>query len=352
MHFNTALLSTSALLGLAAAAPYNPFPLSDGFPNPNATELKQIGVAAGGTLPNGPLPTSLTPSGTVTLQLIALNEIFEVAFYTDLLKNITDCVSGYELTNYNRTFVIETITAIQNQEKLHYLGANGILASANQTQIKPCSYKFPVASFESAIALANTFTDVVLGVLPMAQTTFATDGGQEIGLVNLLGSIIGQEAQQDGWFRSVQGKVPSAAPFLTTEGPAFAFTFLQSVIVPGSCPNINLISDNVPTFGALNVLSMPPAANSTVYYSVNGTVTSSANSLVYISGQNLPVTVAISNVGSKNGLTTFQAPLPFDTGFAKGLTIAAVVKGSGQSFANVSAVATATVFGPGIIEID
>jgi len=105
---------------------------------------------------------------------------------------------------------------------LHAIGANAILAAAGQTQVAPCQYIFPVNTYEKAIALANTFTDVVLGVLPQAQTLFAKDGGQELGYVNLLGSILGQEAEQNGWFRTVQKKVPSAAPFLTTEGPSFA----------------------------------------------------------------------------------------------------------------------------------
>jgi len=114
------------------------------------------------------------------------------------------------------------------QEELHAIGANAILANAGKPTIKPCKYNFPVTSYDTAIALANTFTDVVLGVLPQAQTVFASDGGQELGLVNLIGSIIAQEAQQDGWYRSQQGKTPSAAPFLTTEGPSFAVSTTAS----------------------------------------------------------------------------------------------------------------------------
>lgn len=111
---------------------------------------------------------------------------------------------------------------------MHALGVNGILKSANQTPFTPCQYKAPVSDFLSAITLAQTFTDVVLGVLPMAQTVFAMDAGDETPLVNLFGSVLAQEAEQVGWFRSVQKKIPSAAPFLTTEGPAFAVCILSS----------------------------------------------------------------------------------------------------------------------------
>lgn len=95
--------------------------------------------------------------------------------------------------------------------------------------IQPCKYSFPVTDFLSAITLAQTFTDVVLGVLPQAQTIWAEDGGDELPLVNLFGSIIAQEAEQVGWYRSLQLKMPSAAPFLTTEGPAFAVRVLPLV---------------------------------------------------------------------------------------------------------------------------
>lgn len=210
---------------------------------------------------------------------------------------------------------------------------------------------FPVSDYISAVALAATFTDVVLGVLPLAQTNFAVDDAQETGLIEIVGSIIAQEGEQDGFYRSVQGKVPSAAPFLTTEAPAFAFTALQMFIVPGSCPaNIAAITaGGIATFKPITVVSTPAPVNSTITYSVPGTVSASANSLVYLSGQNLPVTVPIANVNSMGGATTFTADFPFALGFAKGLTIAAVVNGSGQ-FANSSAVAAATAFGPGLIE--
>jgi hypothetical protein len=116
MRFQT-IASLSALAASVAAAPISPFPLADGFPSPSPAQLAEIELLAGGTLPNGPLPTSLTPAAQVTLQLIALNEIFEVAYFNSLLTNITNNVTGYDLTGsttYNRSYVIETITAVLN----------------------------------------------------------------------------------------------------------------------------------------------------------------------------------------------------------------------------------------------
>ncbi len=111
MRFSS-IASLSTLAGYAAAAPASPFPLPDGFPMPNQAQLAEIGSVAGGSLPNSPLPTKLTPTGTVTLQLIALNELFEVAYFTELLHNITTNVPGYDVSKYNTTYVTETIKAI------------------------------------------------------------------------------------------------------------------------------------------------------------------------------------------------------------------------------------------------
>ena len=83
--------------------------------------------------------------------------------------------------------------------ELHAAGANAILKSARQDPIAPCEYIFPKQNFKQAIALAQTFTDVVLGTLPGAQAAFAEDAGDESGVVPLLGSIIGQEGEQNGF---------------------------------------------------------------------------------------------------------------------------------------------------------
>jgi hypothetical protein len=106
---STALLVASA--GLAAAAPFS-YPLANGFPNLNATALEEVYKLAGGTLPNGALPTSLTPGAVQALQLIAANELFETAYFTELLSNITNGVAGYETSN--KDYVIDTLTAVIN----------------------------------------------------------------------------------------------------------------------------------------------------------------------------------------------------------------------------------------------
>ena len=222
--------------------------------------------------------------------------------------------------------------------------------NAGETPISPCEYVFPVTTFLEAITLAQTFTDVVLGTLPEAQAAFAADGGDETPLVPLFGSVIAQEGEQNGFYRFVQKKTASAAPFLTGGSPSFAFTALQMFIVPDSCPE-DLSALGLTTFGPLEVVTTPEAKNMTLEFAAPGNVGPDMNSIVYISGQNLPVTVPISPVTSIAGFSHFTADFPFESGFAHGLTIAALVKGAGQTFMSADEVAAATLFGPGLIEV-
>lgn len=238
----------------------------------------------------------------------------------------------------------------QQQEQVHVLAANGVLANANQTTIQPCQYVFPVDNFDDAILLAQTFTDVVLGVLPVAQGLFAADGGDESALVPIVGSIIAQEGEQVGYYRFLQKKVASAAPLLTGGAPQFAYTAISQFIVPGSCPNINAIG--LTAFPALTVETIPKAENSTQLFSVNGTVSASNATMVYISGQNLPVSVPISNVNTQGGKSYFFASFPYDMGFARGLTLGALVSGANMQFNSSADVAAATMYGPALIEVD
>ena len=335
------------------------FPLSNGFPNVQnpSSQLTAIELQAHGTEPNGPPPPSLQPDDLLSLKLIAFNEITEVAFFTELLNNITSNVPGYTFTDPNaRTTAINAITAIQAQEELHAINANGALAHFGQQPIQACKYAFPVSDFTSAVSLAYTFTDVVLGTLANVQLHLAQNG--DAGLVPAIGSVIGQEGEQNGYFRTITGKIPSSLPFLTAGAREFAWSALnQNFVVPGSCPAGEVQGVALPIFGALNVLTSPvPAATTTIDFSFTVTDGKTAPpaggaSLVYINQQNVPVVETLQNVQDNNGVVTFSANFPYDQFEMNGLTLAAVVLGSGP-FASAEAVAKATIFGPGLIEIN
>lgn len=330
------------------------FPLQNGFPNvtnPSST-LNVIEAQAHGTLPNAPPPPAINSANTFTsLRLIAFNEITEVAFFTELIDNITSNVPGYEINDSEggRDFILETLTAVQAQEELHALFANEVLALFNAGPIQPCEYEFAVDTFESAIALASTFTDVVLGTLGDVVGDFGADGDTD--LIRGVASVIAQEGEQNGLYRALQDKVPSALPFLTASTREFAFSALnQNFVVAGTCPNINTI--DLPIFGALTVVTPPTTpTNQQVKFSFqsNGTSTSGL-SLVYINQQNLPIVEPLTDISTEDGVVTFTAEFPGATNLMNGLTIAAVATGS--NFTSADEVASATLFGPGLIEIN
>ncbi len=87
------------LPAFALAAPYSPFPLSNGFPTPSPDQLQSIQQGAHGTLPNAPPPPNISDTAIAVLTVIAFNEIFEVAYFTDLIANITNDVDGYSIKN-------------------------------------------------------------------------------------------------------------------------------------------------------------------------------------------------------------------------------------------------------------
>ncbi|CAO2652546.1 Nn.00g008290.m01.CDS01 [Neocucurbitaria sp. VM-36] len=354
------LYTTAFVASIAIAAPtgkrdFSPdnvyFPLSNGFPNPGAGEVLEIQKQGHGLLPNGPPPPTLSPEGVTNLKLIALNELFEVAYFTELVYNLTNKVQGYDL-GYGHDYVLDALTSIVAQEEMHLLNANGALKHFNQEPIQPCRYSFPVINFQSAIALAGTFTDLVLGTLQDVNQLFAQS--QDTGLVRAVSSVIGNEAEQEGFFRLVQSKRPSAQPFLTTATRDFAFTAIQSFTIPGSCPNIDTIP--LKTFKPLTVeTSKVPAQTQNIKFSFAkadaGLYQVEQLRLVFINGQNVPIVKPLININTAGDKVAFEAAFPYDEFLMNGLTIAAVTTAADQ-FADADAVAQATIFGPGIIEID
>lgn len=213
-----------------------PFALDNGFPdikNPS-DELTDINLAARGSLSNAPPPANPPSEETLkSLRLVAFNELFEVFYFTELLKNITERVPGYEFQDQALEKKVTTVlTAVQAQEELHALNANNALRNANAGPIQACQYNAPVDNFHDAIFLASTFTDIVLGTL----ADISVVAGQNGDAANIRGftASLGQEGEQNGFYRDLLGKLPSALPFLTASLRDFAFSALnQNFVVEG-----------------------------------------------------------------------------------------------------------------------
>jgi len=412
MYSNT--LSTAALLGLATVGSSMPhqrdqsssdsnappaaqwggsdsvfkFPLANGFPNiaNPSDQLNQIQQDARGTLPkaapNAPAPATPQPDSLTSLGFIAFNELFEVAFFTELFNNVTTGASGFregDLLGQDKAKILSILKIVIAQEELHELNANGAFQKFTGQMIQPCQYNFPVSNFNQSISLASTFTDVVLGTLPDIQTLFAN--ANDNALIRGVGSVIGQEGEQNGFYRDILGKNPSALPFLTASARDFAFSaIVQNFVVPGSCSSsLDILQrGGLTIFDLLTVVNPPTTPmNQKVMFRLktflqkmefSDFVSSHDNSttaphqqqdnlfLTYINQLNAPISVPIEDAKKINNddhssiTIQFSANFPGADNLMNGLTIAAVTKG--KDFVDVGAVANNTLFGPGLIEIN
>lgn len=321
--------------------------LSNGFPNLSASALTDVNNAAHGTLSNATGKPTFSANDLTNFQLVAFNEFFEVAFFTSLLTNITTNVPGFEIpAHLNATYILDTLIAVQAQEELHAINANTKLP----VPLKTCEYKFPTKDFNGAIALAATFTDVVLGTLQDIATIFA---GDNAGVVRGVAATIGQEGEQNGFYRSLQGKIPSAQPFLTASARDFAFSALnQNFVVPGSC---DISGIPLKVFGVLN-LETPNVGlgDQTISLSFDASGYSGSYedlAFVLISGQNVPIVQELKNVRKQGDKVVFDAEFLQQTDLLFGLTLGAVVEKKGAVLASVGDVAGAALFGPALIEV-
>ncbi|KAJ6071405.1 hypothetical protein N7499_009419 [Penicillium canescens] len=228
MHFHIlpVLLGVSYIL----AAPLNLTghkTLPNGLITPSASELETIEEDAHGTLPNGPPPLGISEGGIVNLKMVAMNAMLEVSFFDALIKNITEEVPGYRfVTEDDKDFILSGLRVILAQEELQVLDSNNHLAHFGIEPMLPCQYSIPVDNFDEAIEIAVKFTDVALGVLQDVVERYAL--GSDFTLARQISSLIGEKGEQQGWFRIMQGKIPSELPYPTTGDVHFAFSAVQS----------------------------------------------------------------------------------------------------------------------------
>ncbi|EFX02357.1 sexual development protein [Grosmannia clavigera kw1407] len=374
MLFRLASAAATAILLLTASAAPTPTPSNstqtpgDGFPNPNATQLDAINRQADGTLSDAAPPAKLSNDSLPAFQLIAFNENFEVAFFTSLLYNVTNDVPGFEVPwPAERASLIGVLKTVLAQEELHALNAEGVLKHFGASLVpEPCTYTFPTTRLGDAIALAETFTSVVLGTLQDAAQLLAENG--DAGPVRTIASVIGQEGEQNGFYRSLLNRKPSQKPFLTTSVAAFAFSVLQGFVV--SCP-FDIADIPIPIFPALSVesgLSAGGAANvepidQDLTFSANltgvadaaklvGNATATEDSLfiTYFTGQDSPLSESITNASWAGDVLTFHAAFPYTDFVLDGLTIAALTVG--QNFSSPDDVPAKTLAAPGLIQVN
>ncbi|KAK8149473.1 vesicle coat component [Beauveria asiatica] len=354
--FATKSISLLGLLGLVTGAAV---PSNDGFPMPNKDQQVTLAKQAGGKLPNVALPKKLGPGSTTAFQLIAFNELFETAYFDSLLQNITNGVQGYEADDKEE--LIKIFSAVRAQEELHALAAQTALMAANASFVpSACKYMFPTTNLTQAVNIAETFTAVVLGALQGANVLFAKENVPVP--IQLISSVIGQEGEQNGYYRTVLKEVPSESPFLTAVPAAFAFSALQMFVVPGSCP-YPLSNIDLPIFPPMMINGQAVAAleakDQKLSFSADLGKSEQAKKyfggdgkdlfLTYTTGQQKPISLEISNVKWESGMISFDADFPVSENVMNGFSHAALT--TGNVFESADDVANSTLAGPGIIQV-
>ncbi|KAH7021499.1 late sexual development protein [Microdochium trichocladiopsis] len=329
-----------------------------GYPNPNDQQLFNIEKAAGGLLPNGKI-TKLSAAAIANLQVIAINEQFEVAYFTSLINNITSGQHGYSPQSLSSPMstgrMLETLNAILAQEALHDLGAVSFLKAFKSSFVpEPCTYAFPTTNIQESISLISTVTSLVLGTLQDVTQALAQNGDD--GLARIIASIIGQEGEQNGFFRLVTDVLPAEKPFLTTSIGAYAWSALQSFLV--KCPfDLNVIP--LPIFPPLNVHTKVKQQDMTVTYSADlhkygESFVKSLHKdklwITYLGGQQVPISVPVSSFELKGTTVEVCAEFPWSKNILDGFIIAALTNSS--NFAGPDDLPAGTLAAPGLIEVE
>ncbi|KAB8295730.1 hypothetical protein EYC80_008555 [Monilinia laxa] len=372
MYTSNLLFRISYFIALVAAAP-----LSTGndflaaVTATNTGPLLAIQTAAHGSLSNIAPPAALVggKDSLTNFQLVNFNENMEVAFFNQLIHNISANTHGFIFNNPDeKDQVLNNLIAIEAQEKLHAINAGkAIVRFTNDTNaiIQPCKYNFPVANFKEAIATASLFTDVTMGTLGDIQTNFGTNGDSKF--IRGVAASLGQEGEQNGYFRLILNKIPSALPFLTASTRDFAFSAVnQNFVIEGSCPNSNAIplkrlqkltATQPDVIDANSIINFTLQLNATQSYTNTWGEKCKGLSLVYINQQNKPVVQQWESLSLQADQKTViaTAKFQFDAGAANGaigngLTLA--VLAVGDDFANISEVSDKAVFGPALIEVN
>ena len=200
----------------------------------------------------------------------------------------------------------------------------------------------------------------MLGALQGAAVNFASEGAP--ALVQLVTSVIGQEGEQNGFYRTLLDNIPSENPFLTPVPAPFAFSALQNFVVPGSCP-FDLAKIPIPILPTIEV-NGGPIANihpKDQYLSFSADLSKSKEAapyygktgqeltMTYTHGQLLPITVDIEDIKWSGHKISFKAKFPFEEFIMDGFSHGALTIGKG--FTNLTETANAAIAAPALIQV-
>lgn len=179
-------------------------------------------------------------------------------------------------------------------------------------------------NFTAAVTLAATFSDLGLGALQYVLELVGANG--DIDLIRDLTAVVGQEAEQEGFYRFLLGRNPAEKPFLTYALGSDAVSYVvNNFVVADSC-SFNISDIDLPVFTALTVedisngLDVQPEDQTLTF---NADLTNVADAagfiggdgtglfVTYLSGQLKPISEPVSNVRWQGSNILFDAFFPF-----------------------------------------
>ena len=230
-----------------------------------------------------------------------------------------------------------------------------MLKNNNAFAPPPCTYKFPTTGLYDGIEFASAFTSFVLGTLQDASQGLAKNG--DTGAVRSVASSLGQEGEQNGFYRTLLARKPSQKPFLTTSVAPFAYSLLLRFV--DKCP-FAITDIPFPTFPALDVitgrggLDVEAKDQDIAFHADVGSAWEHGKCdglfITYFTGQNVPSSWPVKNCKWDGSKVSLEAFFPYQKFVMDGLSIASLTKGN--NFALPGDVVGSTLAAPGLIQVN
>jgi len=195
-----------------------------------------------------------------------------------------------------------------------------------------------------------------MGTLQDASQGLAKNG--DTGAVRSVASSLGQEGEQNGFYRTLLSRKPSQKPFLTTSIAPFAYSLLQRFV--DKCP-FPITDIKLPVFPPLDVVTgrggfdVEAKDQDIVFQADLDAVKEQVGKcdglfITYFTGQDVPSSWPVKKCKWDGTKVVVEAFFPYEKLIMDGMTIASLTKGN--TFSAPGDVAAATLAAPGLIQVN